>query len=595
VNKEREELEQLKTVYHNYTDTLNIKDSEKSYIGHVHPYQDPNFIAYFMTWWVGMMDIRLDKVAPYSNQYADILGHRGITINELKLVLSGKQPLSYFEERAYEYLYITDKQEHDYFISLHSYDEEKDLYDNFLDVMTVSIKNEIPLLHEFFFGSKIRLYFPLSSLRRHTYILGKSGKGKSEIIKNLWYDLQKQSHIKHNKTLIALEPSGKLIKELLQLHLNAEDSKRVVYLDTNIRLTAQQLLGEDIFKEDYTFVLNPFQLKNKHDINYMTTTISDAIFELMTEEAKKGQMPNVLNACIDLLLSMDNTDFLDLRDLNDEDEEMEKKYIEAIAKMDNEARKGLLQNKFNSKKYGVSKNGIYNRVHQIIEDRLLSNVFNGQSTVDLEKEMNSGKVILFNSTSLSESSIKVFGKLVVCLIKGYITKRKDSFNTHPKPTFLFIDEVQNYITESLSTIMGESRKFGLHMILANQVYKQKMSTQMADMIMGNTAIKVASRNNDKTEREMAKEMGMKVADFKKLPKYHFYIFDDSNEKAGHRMFKASSNFVKVKAPYFMDQKALKEFFLWTVHESGYYRKVGELKPTITPNEIDTFKPIWSKE
>jgi len=574
MNKKNNQANLLKSVYNQYTNLLNSDGEEVVYWGEINPKNETEFIVYFFDWWVEIIDERLDSVEQYSDEYADILGTRGMTIGEFKQVLSGRSK-NYFDKRFYEWLWITDEQSHEQFISKNTYSEEG-LIDAYTDLMMESCKNEIPLLYQFFYKTKVDLYLPLSAMKKHTYILGASGSGKSEIIKNLWYDLQKKSHAKNNKTLIALEPSGKLIRELLQIHLNAENKKRVVYLDTNIRKTALILLGEDIFKDDYVFKLNPFFLKNKslENINYMTPALSSAVFELMKEETKKGQMGNLIKACVDLLLTMDRTSFKDLRDMNDD--KTPSKYMRHIKSMENLTRKEFLETKLHSPKMVTSKNGVYQRVHDIIDDYYLTRAFIGENTVDLEKEMNSGKIILFNPTSLQKQSIQVYGKLLVCLIEGYITKRKDWVSKKPTQTFMFIDEAQNYITPSIEAIMAESRKNELHMVLANQVLGQKMTKEVRRIILGNTAIKVAGENEPDTLKTMALQMGgMKVSEFDKLPKYQFFVHNRDNKKAGHKMFKSSSNLVSVKPPYYMDKKKLREFFEWTVYESGYYIKAEE--------------------
>ena len=598
--------ELLKNVYYKYTETLNVEVEEKVLIGEVFPIQDRNFVAYFMDWWVDYMDNLLDQAPNYSNQYADLLAKRGIKIEELKLVLSGHgDNESMKHERVFEYLFIDDKIEQNYFISKHSIDDKKDLLDKFLDVMTEAFKKEIPVLHEFFFASKIKLNFPIKSMERHTYIVGKTGSGKSEILKNIWYDLQANSIEKNKKSLVVVEPQGKLALELLKLHLNAENPERVAFLDSNIRETAKLLLGEDIFKEDYTYVLNPFHLERKtpENINYMTTAISSAIFELMDSESNKtGQMRNILGGCIDLLISMDEeTSLIDLRDINDDEVKTSEKYLKHTGKMFNETRKDLMNNKFQTSRMAASKNGIYHRVHGIIEDYYLARIFKGKSTVDLENLLNGGKVIIFNPTSIHSNSIKAYGKLIVCLIQAWISKRKDNSGANMK-TFFVIDEAQDFITPAIEGIMAKERKNGLHMILANQIIGQDMSTKVKRIILGNTAIKVAGKMDEDSQKEIGRAMGIKQEDFKKLPKYHFFINDSENEKAGTRVFRASSKLVGVEPPYYMDKQQLKDFLLWTVHESGYYVKVASRKKTGSKEAgsedykaaPDALKPTWSK-
>lgn len=261
-----------------------------------------------------------------------------------------------------------------------------------------------------------------------------------------------------------------------------------------------------------------------------------------------------------------------------------------------------MENKFGSRRMETSKNGIYQRVHDIIDDMYLTRIFTGSNTVDLEHELNSGKIILFNPTSLQKQSIQAYGKLLVCLIQGYIEKRKDRVKKSPMKTFMFIDEAHNYMTPSIEKIMAESRKFGLHMILANQVLGQNMDTEMRRIILGNTAIKVSGDNEPDSLKVMAKSMGgMNPKEFDNLPKYHFYVHDRNHKKAGSRVFKASGKFVDANSPYYMNKKQLKDFLLWTVYESGYYKKLSaDAIPTskeATSESINkgTLKPIWTKD
>lgn len=597
MNKEtNSEIDILKYLYYSYNETLFSEEEKEGgewiFLGNVDPKKEGGFVVYFMDWWVSIIDNRLDRVAKYSTQYGNLLADRGITLTEYKLALSAKSQ-DYFSERVFEYLMITDKQEHDFFISKHTTSNEQDaLTDGFLSFVMEDFEKGNPLLKEFFFSTGMELHFPISSLKKHTYILGASGSGKSEVIKNLWYDLQEKSRAKNSMSLIALEPSGKLIRELLQFHFNDSGRERVVYLDTNIRETAKQLLKEDIFDDDYIFILNPFDLKNKsvENLNYMTPALSSAVFELMNEDQKKGQMGNLIKACIDLLLSMDGTSFIDLRDINDE--ETPQKYMSAVSAMKNPTRKEFMQKKFLSKKMESSKNGVYQRVHDIIDDMYLTRVLTGGNTVDLEKEMNSGKVILFNPTGLQKKSVQAYGKLLVCLIQGYSEKKQNFDN--PFPVFLFMDEVQNYITPTIEDMMAESRKYGLHMVLANQILGQKMDGEMKRIILGNTAIKVGGDMEEDSMKVMGKAMGgLSSKDFDKLPKYNFFIHNRENKKAGARMFKASGKLVDTKSDLFMNKEQLKEFFLWTVHKSGYYVPLnGEKK---TQERQADFKPIWDKK
>jgi len=121
--------------------------------------------------------------------------------------------------------------------------------------------------------------------------------------------------------------------------------------------------------------------------------------------------------------------------------------------------------------------------------------------------------------------------------------------------------------------MAKSRKNGLHMILANQVLGQKMNEEMKDLILGNTTIKIAGKNEKKSIDGIGEEMGgLERSNFDRLPKYNFYVYDRDNHDAGIDAFHTSSKLVDIKPPIYMNKAELKEFLLWTVHESGFYKE-----------------------
>ena len=127
--------------------------------------------------------------------------------------------------------------------------------------------------------------------------------------------------------------------------------------------------------------------------------------------------------------------------------------------------------KFTEDRVNPTKSGIYFRLQNIIDNTDLRSILQGRSTVNIEQEINSGKVVLFNLSKgfLGVESSTLLGKLIVALIQGFARKREEKNKKDRIPTFFFIDEMQNYITKTVKEILAESRKYGLHMIMANQI------------------------------------------------------------------------------------------------------------------------------
>ena len=573
-------------------------DIPKTFIGYTVPKNDSQFFLHFMDWWVDGVDDRLDNLPAHSNAFADKLGTRGITLSEFKYVLSSKSDeILYNEERCFQYLFLLDGRDHDYFKSQHKVDE--DLIIEYKKMMLYSWERENPLLHHFFNLCKLEYHIPTAAFFTHAMILGGTGSGKSELFKNLWHNMQADTY-PDKASLVCIEPSGKLSSELFAFAMNSKEKERTVLLDTDIRTTVNSYLGEDYLGEDYVFVLNPFQLEDKssRNVNYMTKELSAAVFRLVGEEDKEGQMMAAIRACINLLLELEDTNFKDLRDINNP--KIEKKYLDKLGSVRNELRQDYLRDKFPYSRIDTSKNGIYNRVHNIIDDEFLSNCLIGKSTVNLEKEMNSGKVIIFNFTSMHADSIKAFGKLLIGLMLGYAEKRnylRLNKSIEPLPTYLFIDEMQDFINSNISKILTTSRKYGLYGIFASQRLGQGMNSSLERDFLANVKVNMTGKLDQKSKEGISSSMGGLVAeDFERLGKYEFFSFIEEEKKLGATIIKASENLVDLNSESYMNRDQLKKYFHWLVYDSGYYRKL-EKRPTFkkeVPREEIAKVAFWDQ-
>jgi hypothetical protein len=234
--------------------------------------------------------------------------------------------------------------------------------------------------------------------------------------------------------------------------------------------------------------------------------------------------------------------------------------------------------RFDNSLINGTKSGLYFRLMKFLGDIYLRQTLLGKSTVDIKKEMNEGKVVIcnFSKGMMGKESGRLIGKLFLALIQGYASEREGQ--DYIKPTFVFVDEMQNYVTPSIKDIMAESRKYGVHMILANQVLGQNMSSKLLNLIMSNTAIKMCGDVDPKSAKGMGESMSLKLKDFETLRKFHFFSYNRENKKAGTIKMKVPDNLVAIKPPYYATKKALKDYFLWLAHDSGYYVKTDVEAP-----------------
>ena len=463
-----------------------------------------------------------------------------------------------------------------------------------------SVKSEIPMLNEFFFA-RIPLFFPIKSYKRGAHILGASGSGKTELMKVLFYDFQRRSQKHRNKTLVAVEPHGDLAKQLLRFVLNkGKNKERVIYLDPFPRQTAIDLFGEDILGADYIFTINPFDIadRNERVVDYMTQELSSAFFEIITSQ-ETPQMLAIIKACVNSLLRAEGANISHLKRFMDDKENDD--LIELGMQNPNIGQRDMIKRMKTDPKLNPTKSGIYYRLQTILGNSTFRRTTSGKSTVDLQKELNSGKVIIFNLSKgkLGSDVSSALGKLMVAFIQSIALRRQDIPEKFRKETFCFIDEFQNFVTPSIETIMAEARKYALHMTLAHQVAGQGMNGEMKRIISGNTAIKIAGHNEPESLEYMSKQMqGITAKDFQKLPPYNFFVSNNHGKVKQAKKLNTPSFLVKESPPYYMSKEELKEVFLYMIHESGYYKKIeksDEIENLNAPLVFPSGKNIVSEQ
>ncbi|EAY29419.1 TraM recognition domain-containing protein [Microscilla marina] len=154
---------------------------------------------------------------------------------------------------------------------------------------------------------------------------------------------------------------------------------------------------------------------------------------------------------------------------------------------------------------------------------------------------------------------QLFGRLIISLLQSIALRRVYQSKAKRKPTFLFIDECQNYLSAtSIERILAESRKYGLHLILANQNLAQITSKKLKETILSNTSVKFVGANSPTTLQHMAKELGIKTKEFDNLKKHGFFLRAGG---AAPRMFKPPAFLLRQKKKYHLkaaDKKDLKK-------------------------------------
>jgi len=549
---------------------LEISDKESINIGEFQANDMRQLVVATMNQWAKRMDYFLqveERIAKrkYSPYYRLMMRQRGFTFKEYcRLFDSDLDEEDLLHYPAFEYLNILTHKQRKSFI----FNKESDVESYVKTVFESDLE-----ITKHFFLQKLSAIVAYSDLKKHAYISARIGTGKSEMMKLMFYNLQKRSQHKRNNGLILIDPHGDLAKAVKRFKLNT-DFQRIAYIDCDLH-------------EDFTPTINPFDQHDgtKKGIAFMTDFIVTALKQLIADQKSLSDtMEAFLPPCISTLLWRQGSTFIDLqRFMNDENNE---DLVALGLKNRNPSHRNFFKILFHDRQFTRTKTAIANKIQHFLNYEAFRYLTVGQSTLHLEKSMNQGKVVIFKlpKGAMGDTASIAFGKLVVSMIEAIARKRESIPEQYRKQVFCFIDEFHNFTSPKLITILKESRKYGFGMVLANQTVGEGMDTDMKRNFLGNTQIKLIGANGHDSLNDLAKNTKVSIEDLKALKKYEFYV--DSADKTPYKM--QTTNFL-TKTAFQLTDKQEEDLDQYLLYESGYYRPIEERQapPPDTPDREPT--------
>ncbi|MBI3461438.1 MAG: TraM recognition domain-containing protein [Planctomycetes bacterium] len=145
--------------------------------------------------------------------------------------------------------------------------------------------------------------------------------------------------------------------------------------------------------------------------------------------------------------------------------------------------------------------------------------------MDLRKVMDKGQVLIMNLSKgrIGEDASALLGSLLVSAMQTAAMSRSDVPESDRRDFYLYVDEFQNFATDSFATILSEARKYRLNLTTANQ-YLAQMEQPTADAVFGNVGTLVAFQVGAQDAERVAEQLGPELTpqDLLRLPRYHAY-------------------------------------------------------------------------
>lgn len=371
---------------------------------------------------------------------------------------------------------------------------------------------EYPQAHSFFFDRFWRLPISEESRKRHTYLTGGSGSGKSEALKAIILHYLTRNT---STAIVLLDPTGKLSGEVIRWP-ELSDGQRLAYIDP---------AGIDGRMPVFNPLDIPDEERNSDDIAIVVKQLVEVFPELIEGLEFTSNMRTLISACLTVLLHAPGSSLLDLMDFLDDT-----KNAEWLALADRvlvgSLYREFFKREFLDKTMDITKRGVRMRFFEVLEGNpAFARMITGRSTFNLEHLLNRRAVVVFRLTKgeIGEASSKLIGKFVMARLKSYGFRQGRINSPDRMSVHIFIDECHNFLSESVEVILKEARQYGLHLTLAQQILGADMSPALLNSILGNTDVKITGKNALHTLKRIADETGADLAELKGLSTGYFHI------------------------------------------------------------------------
>lgn len=357
-------------------------------------------------------------------------------------------------------------------------------------------------------GMRRPVYIGEDDRRRHIYIIGKTGTGKSELLKQLILQ-----DIKEGKGVCFIDPHDTI--EKIMDFIPPERAEDVIYFDPS---DIERPMG-----------LNMLEAKTEEQKHYVVTSIVGLMYKLYDPHQTGIIGPRfehaIRNAMLTVMSEPGNTFIEVVRVLTDASyvQELLPKVTDPIVRRywTDQIAQTADFHKSEVLDYIVSKFG------RFVTNKMMRNIIGqSQSAFDFRKVMDEGKILLINLAKgkIGEENSNFLGLILVPKILIAAMSRQDVPEEKRRDFFLYVDEFQNFATPDFAQILSEARKYRLNLTVANQFIGQ-MEEEVKNAVFGNVGTLVSFRVgvSDANYLQHEYQPAFQEADLINIDKYNAYV------------------------------------------------------------------------
>jgi len=345
-----------------------------------------------------------------------------------------------------------------------------------------------------------------SDRSRHVYIIGQTGAGKSGTL-----ELFALSDIFHGHGYAIIDPHGDFAVDNMRF-IPGSRMQDVVYF--NPADTA------------YPLGFNPLEVTNPSQKTNISSEVI-GVLKRMFGESWGPRLEYILRYTILALLDRPSTTMLDITRMLT-DKKFRKETLtyctDTVVLQFWNVEFASWNDKFQSEAIAP----VLNKVGAFTANPIIRNIIGQpQSTFNIREIMDEGKILIVNLSKglIGEDNAAILGAFMVTKIQLAAMSRSDIPNIEDRrPFYLYVDEFQNFATDSFATILSEARKYGLNLTVANQ-YISQMTDTVRDAVFGNVGTMICFRVSADDSPILAKqfEPQFEAQDLLQMHNRHFII------------------------------------------------------------------------
>lgn len=349
--------------------------------------------------------------------------------------------------------------------------------------------------------------------RQHMYVIGQTGTGKSTFLKNMALQDIKAGH-----GLCIVDPHGEFVEDVLGM-IPPNRMEDVIYFNPA--------------DSDYPLGFNVLELPNLENANQYKPLAASSLMGIFTKiwaNVWSARMEYILNNAVLALLDSPGETLLGIQRIL-VDKQYRKKILsnvkDPIVRAFWEGEYEGYDPKFRNEAIAP----IQNKVGQFLSSSVVRNIVGQpQSTFNLYEIMNGKKILLANVSKgrIGEDNSQLLGAMIITKLQLAAMERVRIPEHLREDFYLYVDEFQNFATDSFASILSEARKYRLNLLIAHQYIGQLVtdtSTKVRDAVFGNVGtmvvFRVGATDGEFLEKEFAPELT--IEDLVGLPNHNIFV------------------------------------------------------------------------